>query len=87
MRLLPEPEYGELSVDVVMDFDGGRQCTAPAGTTVEVVGTTTDMPPSQVEVVLVRALAGPCAGGRGTVESRLLRDVRPTAAKAREPRR
>lgn len=83
MRLLPEPEYGELSVDVVMDLEGGRQCTAAIGTTVEVVGTTTDMPPSQVEVVLVRALTGPCAGGRGTVEARLLRDVRPKPARPR----
>jgi hypothetical protein len=85
MRLLPVPEYGELAVDAVLQGEG-RQCVAPRGTTVEVVGTTTSMEPPETEMVLVRALAGPCAGARGTVEARLLRDVRATPARTKGDR-
>jgi ribosomal protein L2 len=83
MRVLPEPEYGELSVSVAMELGRGGRCTAAAGTTVEVIGTTTDMAASRVEVVLVRALTGPCAGATASVEARLLRDVRATPVRAR----
>jgi hypothetical protein len=87
MRLLPVPEYGELSVDLEVRMEEGRRCVAPRGTTVEVVGTTTSMEPPPTEMVLVRALAGPCAGGRATIEARLLVDVRATPERSKADRR
>jgi hypothetical protein len=86
MRLHAVPEYADLAGDEVVELDG-RRCVAARGSVVEVLGTTTSLPESRTDILLVRVVSGPCAGGRVSVEAKVLLDLRPTPGKARGDRR
>lgn len=82
VRTLPVETYATLVQAGVAQHEG-RNCTAPAGSTVLLVARLTDVgQPQGVARFFVRVVDGPCAGHALTVDAAGLRDQRATPAPA-----